>query len=40
MEDCLACELLDGRRPCPAGPIDEAECWAVEHQVGPRGARD
>lgn len=37
MEDCLACELLDGRRPCPGGPIDETERWAVQHCVGPLG---
>lgn len=37
MEDCLACELLDGRRPCPGGRIAETEGWAVEHCVGPLG---
>jgi diadenosine tetraphosphate (Ap4A) HIT family hydrolase len=37
VEDCLACELLDGRRPCPGGPIDETERWAVQHCVGPLG---
>jgi diadenosine tetraphosphate (Ap4A) HIT family hydrolase len=37
VEDCLACELLDGRRPCPGGSIDETERWAVEHCVGPLG---
>ena len=37
MEDCLACELLDGRRACPGGSIDETARWAVEHCVGPLG---
>jgi diadenosine tetraphosphate (Ap4A) HIT family hydrolase len=37
VEDCLACELLDGRRPSPGGLIDETESWAVQHCVGPLG---
>jgi hypothetical protein len=37
MEDCLACELLDGRRPSPGGRIDETERWVVDHCVGPLG---
>ncbi|HEX4466281.1 MAG TPA: hypothetical protein VH025_03775 [Solirubrobacteraceae bacterium] len=37
MEDCLACELLDGRRTLPGGPIEETAHWAVEHCVGPLG---
>jgi len=37
MEDCLACDLLAGRRPVPGGTIDETDLWVVQHCVGPLG---
>jgi hypothetical protein len=38
MDDCLACQLSDGRRPLPGGLIDESAGWRVEHRAGPLGA--
>jgi diadenosine tetraphosphate (Ap4A) HIT family hydrolase len=37
MDDCLACQLSDGRRPLPGGLIYESAGWRVEHCVGPLG---
>lgn len=34
---CLACDLTAGRRHLPGGLIHDAECWRVEHCVGPLG---
>lgn len=36
-DDCLACDLLAGRKPLPGGPIHQGAEWAVEHCVGPLG---
>ena len=36
-EQCLACDLTDGRRPLPGGRIHETKSWLVEHCVGPLG---
>ncbi len=38
VEDCLACELADGRRELPGGRVAETRSWLVEHCVGPLGA--
>jgi diadenosine tetraphosphate (Ap4A) HIT family hydrolase len=37
VDDCLACELADGRRPLPGGVIFESTDWFVEHCIGPLG---
>jgi diadenosine tetraphosphate (Ap4A) HIT family hydrolase len=37
MDDCLACELSDGRRFLPGGLIHRTEHWLVEHCTGPLG---
>ena len=37
MDDCIACELADGRRPLPGGRIFRTDHWLVEHCVGPLG---
>ena len=37
MDECLACELTQGRRPLPGGLIHRASGWRVEHCVGPLG---
>jgi len=37
IEGCLACDLVDGRRPLPGGVIHEVDGWFVEHCVGPLG---
>ena len=37
MDDCMACELADGRRPLPGGRIFRTDHWLVEHCVGPLG---
>jgi diadenosine tetraphosphate (Ap4A) HIT family hydrolase len=37
MDDCMACELADGRRPLPGGQIFRTDHWLVEHCVGPLG---
>ena len=37
IEDCLACDLADGRVPLPGGVIFESSRWLVEHCVGPLG---
>ena len=34
---CLACELIDGTRPVPGGPVDRTAYWVVEHCIGPLG---
>ena len=36
-DDCMACELAQGRRPLPGGLISRTEHWLVEHCVGPLG---
>jgi hypothetical protein len=36
MNECLACELTQGRRPLPGGLIYRTGAWRVEHCVGPR----
>lgn len=35
--NCMACELADGRRPLPGGQIFRTDSWLVEHCVGPLG---
>jgi diadenosine tetraphosphate (Ap4A) HIT family hydrolase len=35
---CLACDLLEGRRPLPGGIIHESGGWTIQHCVGPLGA--
>lgn len=35
--DCIACDLLSGRRPLPGGRIQETAGWVVEHCIGPLG---
>ena len=37
MEDCLACDLIEGRRTLPGGRIAETAAWIVEHCIGPLG---
>ncbi|MCU1427339.1 MAG: hypothetical protein JWL83_1339, partial [Actinomycetia bacterium] len=37
MDDCMACQLADGRRPLPGGQIFRTDHWLVEHCVGPLG---
>ncbi len=37
VEQCMACELADGRRPLPGGRIFRTDRWLVEHCVGPLG---
>ena len=37
VEDCLACDLAEGRIPLPGGLIHESARWLVEHCVGPLG---
>jgi hypothetical protein len=37
MNDCLACDLTEGRVPLPGGLIHETSRWRVEHCVGPLG---
>lgn len=37
MDDCVACELADGRRRLPGGRIFKTDHWLVEHCVGPLG---
>lgn len=37
MDDCIACELAEGRRPLPGGRIFRTRYWLVEHCVGPLG---
>lgn len=37
MDDCMACELADGRRVLPGGRIFRTDHWLVEHCVGPLG---
>jgi diadenosine tetraphosphate (Ap4A) HIT family hydrolase len=36
-DDCLACELADGRRHLPGGLIVRTDHWLVEHCLGPLG---
>lgn len=35
--DCLACDLAQGKKPLPGGPIFRTTRWLVEHCVGPLG---
>ena len=37
MEECLACDLSQGRRHLPGGLIHRTDHWRVEHCVGPLG---
>jgi diadenosine tetraphosphate (Ap4A) HIT family hydrolase len=37
MDECIACELSDGRRFLPGGPIHSTDHWLVEHCIGPLG---
>jgi diadenosine tetraphosphate (Ap4A) HIT family hydrolase len=37
MDDCLACDLTNGRQPLPGGQIYRSRYWLVEHCVGPLG---
>ena len=37
MNDCIACELAEGRRPLPGGRIFGTDHWLVEHCIGPLG---
>jgi diadenosine tetraphosphate (Ap4A) HIT family hydrolase len=37
MNECLACELADGRRFLPGGLIHSTDYWLVEHCTGPLG---
>ncbi|HEV8063482.1 MAG TPA: hypothetical protein VGP46_01565 [Acidimicrobiales bacterium] len=37
MDECIACDLTEGRRPLPGGLIHSAGGWRVEHCVGPLG---
>jgi hypothetical protein len=38
-DDCVACDLADGRRRLPGGRIFATNHWFVEHCVGPLGLR-
>ena len=37
MDECIACDLAQGRRPLPGGLIHNAGGWLVEHCAGPLG---
>ena len=37
MDNCLACDLAEGKLPLPGGRIHETTHWLVEHCVGPLG---
>jgi diadenosine tetraphosphate (Ap4A) HIT family hydrolase len=37
MDDCLACDLINGKRDLPGGRIFETAHWVVEHCIGPLG---
>jgi diadenosine tetraphosphate (Ap4A) HIT family hydrolase len=37
VEGCLACDMLDGRRPLPGGVIHETGGWVIDHCIGPLG---
>jgi diadenosine tetraphosphate (Ap4A) HIT family hydrolase len=37
MADCLACDLMSGRKPLPGGQIWGDDHWFVEHCIGPLG---
>jgi len=37
MEDCLACNLINGRLDLPGGRIYATPHWVVEHCIGPLG---
>jgi diadenosine tetraphosphate (Ap4A) HIT family hydrolase len=34
---CIACDLTNGRRELPGGPIYQTDHWRVEHCIGPLG---
>jgi diadenosine tetraphosphate (Ap4A) HIT family hydrolase len=35
MDDCLGCDLIEGRRELPGGRIHATGHWVVEHCIGP-----
>lgn len=37
MEDCLACNLINGKLDLPGGRIYATPYWVVEHCIGPLG---
>jgi diadenosine tetraphosphate (Ap4A) HIT family hydrolase len=37
MDECVACELSDGRRSLPGGLIHRTDHWLVEHCIGSLG---
>ncbi len=37
MDECLACDLMSGKKELPGGRIYETTYWVVEHCIGPFG---